>query len=340
MDHSGRLQFLFDKYLQRQCTKPELEELISLLQEADADELLTPAMQTLWQQVKEDKTVYPVDWDSMYSTISKSEEGLVELGRRKHHPLWSAKYKVAAVIITLGIGTAAYWYATGRFDHNNNRPQAAIPVQQQVYKNQTIHLPDGSRVILKADSKLHYPSAFTGTTREVSLEGEGYFDIQHNPKQPFLVHAGKITTRVLGTAFDIKAYPADNTVEITVTRGRVQVMRENKNLGLVNANQQISFNKKTETYALQKVDVKPIVAWKPQEIVFNDISMLEAAKKIEQQFNMVVEFVNPAIKECRVSATFSEDDTLNEMLTVICGVLKANYTIQNNKISIDGKACN
>lgn len=335
-----RLQFLFDKYLKKQCTRPELEELIALLQEADAGELLTPSMQSLWDQLKEDKTDYPVDWDRMYETISKSEEQLAVFNQPVHRNSRTLKYAMAAAIIILCAGTAAYWYASGRYNRKNEQAQAAAPVQSPVYKIQTIHLPDGSTVILKADSKLHYPAAFTGTTRDVYLEGEGYFDIRHKARQPFLVHTGKITTRVLGTAFDIKAYPSDEAVEITVTRGRVQVMQNNKSLGLLTANQQISFNKTSDAFQLKKVDVQPIVAWKPAEILFDDITMQEAMKKIEQKFNVVIEFANPAIKDCRVTATFSEGDMLNEMLTVICGVIKADYTILNNKIIIDGKACN
>src|SRR6185312_10166531 len=208
-----------------------------------------------------------------------------------------------------------------------------------VNKRQTIHLPDGSTAILNADSHLDYPSAFTGRTREIYLSGEAYFDIKHDPSKPFLVHTGKIVTRVLGTAFDIRAYPDDETIKVTVTRGKVQVLKENKSLGLLTANQQISFSKTTEQAIRKTVDSKALVAWKPEEIAFNDISMLDAAKKIEERFNVQVEFANPLIKNCRVTATFSEDDMLDEMLTVVCGVTKSEYTIQNNKIIIDGKGC-
>jgi ferric-dicitrate binding protein FerR (iron transport regulator) len=89
----------------------------------------------------------------------------------------------------------------------------------------------------------------------------------------------------------------------------------------------------------QVVDTRPLVAWKPQEISFNDISMAEAADSIRQRFGMTVEFANPAIKNCRVTATFSEDDMLDEILAVICGVTRSDYMIQNNKIIINGKGC-
>jgi transmembrane sensor len=68
--------------------------------------------------------------------------------------------------------------------------------------------------------------------------------------------------------------------------------------------------------------------------------MEEAARKIEQRFAIPVEFVHQSAKNCRVTATFSEDDLVEELLTVICAVSKTEYTITNNKIIIDGKGCN
>jgi transmembrane sensor len=70
-------------------------------------------------------------------------------------------------------------------------------------------LPDGTTVVLNKKSKLSYPVEFTGSTREVFLTGEAFFDVAHNPSKPFKVHTGVFVTKVLGTAFSIKAYPGD-----------------------------------------------------------------------------------------------------------------------------------
>jgi ferric-dicitrate binding protein FerR (iron transport regulator) len=251
-------------------------------------------------------------------------------------------YKVAAVLILCMIVSAAYWALTG----HNRKSRSQLPsakgvdgILSALNKKQVIHLPDGSTVILNADSKLDYPAAFAGKYREVFLSGEGYFDIVRHSRMPFLVHTGNITTRVLGTAFNIKAYPADESIEVTVTHGKVQVERENKNMGLLTDSQQISFHKKTEEYIQKKVDTRLVVAWKPAEIRLDDVTMEEAAEKIGQRFNVLIEFANPAIKACCVTATFYEDDMLNEIMTVICGVSQSNFSIHDDKIIIDGKGC-
>jgi ferric-dicitrate binding protein FerR (iron transport regulator) len=344
MSDAHRLRFLFDKYLKQQCSDEEVEELVKLLHNADNNDALVAPMQELWERIKNRQATNQVDWEKMYTNISGTKENNSASyisQTRSHKQTWMKA--AAAMILLIGI-SGTFWYLASKKTRIPNQVAIAEPIAaiktQQPNQTQTIHLPDGSTVILNAESKLNYPSSFAGKSREVFLTGEGYFDIKHNPNQPFLVHTGKITIRVLGTAFDIKAYPSDKSVEVTVTRGKVQVLNENKSLGLITANQQISFSKITAAVLEKTVDTKPILAWKPSEIIFNDITMLEAAKKIEQKFNTTVEFANPAIKDCRVSATFSEDDMLEEMLTVICEVTKSNYAIAKNKIVIDGKGCN
>jgi transmembrane sensor len=343
MDTGSRLTSLFSKYLQRRCTPEEVAELVGLLQQAEATEDLTRPMQALWQQVKEERVEHEVDWDKMYGIIRNTEEDLMTLNQRRNSHTRRIWFRLAAASVLVLLALSAWWGLTA------NRRQAPAVTQTlgangsahpSLNKKQIIHLPDGSTVILNNNSKLDYPAAFTGRTREVYLAGEGYFEIIRQSNKPFLVHTGKITTRVLGTAFNIKAYPAEGAIEVTVTHGKVQVFREDRSVGLLTADQQISFSTGTEQVAQKKVDTRPVVAWKPAEINFDDITMQEAARRIGDRFKMNVGFTNPAIKNCRVTATFYEDDLLNEIMTVICGVSQSNFTIQNNKIIIDGKGCN
>ena len=343
MDDQLKLQSLFSKYLERSCTPEEVKELIGLLQAAKGEETLTEQMEALWQEIKEDPSEYPVDWDKMYGMIRQTEEDLIVLNQRRNTQVRRNWTQAAAAALILLLSSAFFWVILG---NRNNIPGQVQPQdrtaagQKTPNKKQIIHLPDGSTVILNENSKLDYPKFFTGKTREVSLSGEGYFDVIHLASQPFLVHTGKITTRVIGTAFNIKAYPEDEAIEVTVTRGRVQVEKENIKMGLLSANQQIRFSTKTEGYVQKRVDIQHVIAWKPDEINFDDITMQEAARQIGQRFNSTIEFANPAIKDCRITATFYAIDKLNEIMTVICGVSQSNFTIDNNKIIIDGKGCN
>jgi ferric-dicitrate binding protein FerR (iron transport regulator) len=274
-------------------------------------------------------------------------------------PDWNViRWRAVAAAFLLLAATAAYWSVTirrspaggGVAGPSGGQP-AGVAVRtgsrteagghgQTAENKKVIHLPDGSMVILNKYSTLDYTAFGPSGTREVTLNGEAYFDIVHRPGQSFLVHTGKIVTRVLGTAFNIKAYAAESSIEVTVDHGKVQVLKGNANMGMLSDRQQIRFDRGTESYRSQKVNVKPVIAWKPVEISFDDITMEEATRQIGQRFNVAFSFVNPALKDCRVTATFYMEDDLDQIMTVICGVNQSNFVIKGDKIAIDGKGCN
>jgi transmembrane sensor len=379
MDSSQRLQELFSRYLQRDCQPAEVEELVMLLGQADAEETLSAPMHDLWAELKAHPVEYSVDWGNMYSQVSQVDDDLSALKRRRMALVrrigWRGigvgrtGWRVAAAVFLLLAGSLVYWSVSMGRRSGDGRAIAGragaesegVSVQtaagtrtaagasgaavvagrgQAIEKKRVVHLPDGSTVILNKHSQLDYPVAFASGAREVTLRGEAYFDIVHRPGQPFLVHTGKIVTNVLGTAFNIKAYPGEREIEVTVDHGKVQVLKGRVSLGLLTDNQQIRYDRGTEDFARNTVNLKPVIAWKPVEISFDDITMEEAAREIGQRFNVTVAFMNPVLKDCRVTATFYQEDDLDEIMTVICGVSQSNFVIKGDKIVIDGKGCN
>jgi transmembrane sensor len=365
LSSSHRLTELFDRYLRRDLAPAEVEEFVSLLGQADAEELLTEPMRRVWEELKPGTAVGPeagehsVDWDRMFRRVSRVEDGLILAqgvgGRRREVWRWRA---VAALFFGLA-GVAAYWSVSYRSPGDRAVVAAAGPVavaakgdsagRRNVLSWQTsenkkvVHLPDGSIVILNKQSSLEYKVA---GIREVTLNGEAYFDIVHRPEQAFLVHTGSIVTRVLGTAFNIKAYSTDKAIEVTVDHGKVQVLKGAANMGLLSDKQQMWFDRGTETYHEQRVSLKPVMAWKPVEISFDDITMEEAARKIGERFKVDFAFVNPSLKACRITATFYMEDDLDQIMTVICGVNQSKFEIRGGvggaegMVTIDGKGCN
>ena len=347
MDDLSRLQELFALYQQRRCTAAEVAELIGLLQQADAEAALSGPMQELWESFRGHTSEYPVDWDTMYSRISRSEDDLYTLSRRSgrsHRVL----YAIAAVLVLALLIPSVWWLYSGR-GRGTEKTQPVVATTGQgsktapvseLQKRRVLHLPDGSTVILNRNSRLDYIPGFTSAVREVYLTGEAFFDIVRVPGKPFLVHTGKVTTRVLGTSFNIRAYPADKAIEITVEHGKVQVMDEKINMGLLTDAQQMRLEADKDQYKFGKVDVAAITAWRPQEIRFDDITLSDIGRQIERRFGRTVRFANPALENCRVTASFYEDDGLEEIMTVICGISQSTWSAQENVIVIDGKGCN
>lgn len=344
MDQPIRLQFLFDRYLSGTCSPEEVEELVHLLRQEGADLYLDERMRALWRQSGDD--AHPVDWDRMLEDIQRSDAELSRLsggrgagpGRLRGAGLrdaWRRRGRLVAwsTVAAAALGVGAWWV----WPASKTAP-ATVAVASSKPAIHTVHLPDGSTVVLNTGSRLDYPTAFTGKTREVYLSGEGYFDIRSVPGQPFLVHSGQLTTRVLGTTFDIKAYPGQN-IDITVTRGKVQVLRDSRSLGTLVANQQIHFVPESSTVRQARVDTGPIVAWKPSEIFYDNITMDSAARNLALRFGVTVTFTHETLKACRVTATFSPDDGIEEILTVLCGVTQSTYVVRGKTVTLEGNGC-
>jgi len=349
MDDPSRLHELFYLYQQRRCTAAEVEELIKLLQQADAEESLSGPMLDCWQQLRRHATEYPVDWDAMYRRISRSEEDLYTLHQRRA-PSYKTIYAIAAIMILAMLIPAAWWLMTRRTSAvaktvsqpavTQTSPGHQHPLPSELEKRRVLHLPDGSTVTLNKNSRLDYTPGFTGVAREVYLTGEAFFDIVRAPGKPFLVHTGEVTTRVLGTSFNIRAYPSDKAIEITVAHGKVQVTEKKINMGLLTDAQQLRLEANKDQYSFRKVDVDSIIAWRPREVRFDDITLREVAEKIKSRFGRSVHFTNKILEKCRVTASFYEDDSLEEIMTVICGISQSTWSAQGDVIIVDGKGCN
>jgi ferric-dicitrate binding protein FerR (iron transport regulator) len=102
-------------------------------------------------------------------------------------------------------------------------PNVAAVIAAPRGAKKSMQLPDGSKLWLNAGSKIVISNTFTSGNREVSLEGEAFFDVKHDGQHPFIIHVGRLDVRVLGTTLNVRAYPGDSTMEATLINGKVEV---------------------------------------------------------------------------------------------------------------------
>lgn len=328
MDHL-RLTYLFQRYLLGTCSNQEESELIQYITENDNAQV-NILLNTLWHNPSE--------------TLSRKQQErilneILSYGKVISHPRKENRFigmKIAASIVLImffGIGSYQVFFS----DPLNS---AVKEIAEQHTAHQFIKLPDGSTVLLNEGSTLKYPDSFSEkNSREVSLIGEAFFDIMHDPTKPFVVHTGKLSTTVLGTSFNVKAY-ADDDITVTVTRGKVKVSDDTKVLGVITPDQQITFFKNTQQAQQQVVRASEVVAWADKDIYFDDVSMLDAIKRLENRFHIQITFKNEKIKDCRFTATFLKGEDLNQILEVICEFNHVKYTKDDSgNIEISGNGC-
>ena len=267
---------------------------------------------------------YPADqaWEKVAARIQESTSLKQTIFRRLiRNPL----YRLAAAILF-----AALLLVSGYEVYNSATSKKMLEVSATNQILKTFTLPDGSMVSLNTDTKIKYPKIFAGNTREVSIEGEAFFQVKPNKEKPFIIHAGSAQIKVLGTSFNVNAYPAAKLVEVIVETGKVQVSAqtaESKELILMPG------DKGTLVYSgnslLKSTNADPnFLAWKTRNLIFKATSLAEVIVSLEKVYKVNIRLADPRLNELLLTAQFN-DYSLDFILKVIENTLK----IETQKIN-------
>lgn len=150
-------------------------------------------------------------------------------------------------------------------------------------------LPDGSKVELNACTTIKYPNQFEGKERKIELMGEAYFQISKNEKKPFVVHTAGFNVKVLGTKFNVKAYPENEIASVSVENGKVQVDLPEA-MARLTANEQIQINSFSHEYAKRKEDYRNATAWMQSKLHYDNASLHDVIKDLERYYNCRFKF--------------------------------------------------
>ena len=243
---------------------------------------------------------------------------------------WS---KIAATLVLL-LGIAALLVYYKPFS------PAYITVVNPSGKIQIIQLPDSSYVSLNANSTLRYAKNFKNH-RNLELSGEGYFKVTHDPSNPFIVKAGDVETTVLGTSFNIKAYPSLSTTAVSVISGRVKVEHEKKKLGILYPSDRLQYDRVQQTMNLATVDTNSVIAWTAGKLQFEGTPFSEIAGTLENWYGVKIVLTNPGMGSCRYYMSFDNTTTLEKLLATMSAITEMQYSINKNKntVTISGKEC-
>lgn len=160
-----------------------------------------------------------------------------------------------------------------------------------------LRLSDGTHIWLNADSEIRFPVQFSGATRQVSLKGEAYFVVTKDSLRPFIVDAcGKMKIEVLGTEFNVQAYPADEMLSTTLNRGKIRVGVGDRSLEL-RPDQQAVCDLQQNTFRLKEVKADYFSAWKDGKFIFEDERLENILNHLARWYNIAVFYQNNDIKD-------------------------------------------
>lgn len=249
--------------------------------------------------------------------------------RRNRRLLWMRVASAAAVVLLCMAGWLAYeaW-----------RPAPMLMVST-LAETRTVVLPDQTEVTLNRYSTLSYPERFKEKRRKVHLQGEAYFEVAKDAEHPFIVKAEAVKVQVLGTHFNVEAYPGDAEVRTTLLEGSVAVSLKGENQRLVLApNESAIYNKEKGTLIQEAAPgAKNEILWRKGIILFDQLPLHEIARQLSNAFQTDIRIDDPQLQNYRMTATFDTNEDLTQILDLLKNAGNFNYKKENNTITLTTK---
>jgi len=333
-------EHLLLQYLLRQTSAEDNTRIEAWLMENKGNRLLLDRLETLWAEAgKLTPSPVAVDtdaaWQRFSALIDRQEKGDSRPIARFPVTMHYLRYAmVAAAVLVLLIGI----FAVYRF--------AAKPAQQlEMVAGMTLltdTLPDGSPVALRAGSRLTFPDQFDKRFREVRLTGEAFFKVRPDRDQPFIVVAGKAIIRVVGTAFDVKAFPGRD-ITVAVEEGMVQLFTIDPVSGDT-ASILLEEGMKGYLPAGKMIPVRidshnpDELFWLDHQLVFRETDLALVIDILERNYKVRIRVSDPRINHCRLTATFT-DEPIDRIMNVVAASFNLELNIENRNYLLQGTGC-
>lgn len=246
-------------------------------------------------------------------------------------PLWKRfgfLYRsVAAVLLLVVLSASLLFY----FNYTSLPVPVYTTASTPTGQVKLITLSDGSQVWLNGHSKLKYPKQFHGTTRELYLEGEAFFEVARDTTKPFMVHAGSLHTKVLGTAFNIRSYRNSSLARVSVARGKVAVSEGQQQVVLI-ADEEVSYHKQNKLMIKSEYDGKVLDWWqKGGSYQFREETLADVAIMLRSKFGKEITITNASLAAKKITASFDNTESLQD----VTDALKFIVGLQVKHISTD-----
>lgn len=334
---------LITRYFSGETTEDELRLLSEWLKADVQNELLFTQFRKTWQMVEKQKIHSSLnldqEWKAMQAKIATSDSGkdhpakVISLTQNKNHIPFSFRntWKIAATVTILLAASFILYFNISKLRETTITAQTSNIVHV---------LPDGTVVSLHAGSQIKYASAFDSKIRKVKLKGEAYFEVAHDKSKPFIVSSGNACVEVLGTKFNVNSKTRSGNMEVVLTSGKVSVYyktnpKENVLLDpgekavLIPEQKQISKSANTDANYM---------AWKTRVLVFDNETLAQVVNTIQNVYQIPVKLANPALSECRVTASF-DNQSIGSVLQVIKETLDLQVKQNGKEIEISGNGC-
>jgi len=285
------------KYLSDNMVSEEREELFAWVEEDTEHKALFEESLEVWEAAVPPEVPLKVNTDAAWSKMERRMTNKQQLEEAESTlevvSMIRPILRVAAAAILLLM--AGLWYFR---DYEASKIKEAAIVLTSPTETTTVDLPDGSKVWLNKKSELKFNKLFE--QRIVELKGEAFFEVAKKEGQSFEIYAGDSKTTVLGTSFNIRAYPEEKFVEVAVATGKVNFVAEHQQEKptILTKNQYATYSKATTEVKREVGSQINAIIWKNQELYLEGNTLGEIIEDLERYFNIEIEVINPILLQC------------------------------------------
>ncbi|MGV8137222.1 MAG: FecR family protein [Mangrovibacterium sp.] len=324
MDSENKIWTLIGGQLNHELSEEELSLFETIVQD-EREKRLFNRMETIHSGLNEMKQIHRFSKDSSWFKIGRH----IRQTKLRRQIIRTVAY-AAIVVMVFFIGNVFYskWFSED------------IPVQYakiDVNYGQTCHLTlfDETEVWLNSGSTLRYPDRFNSGERKVYVNGEAFFKVTPNKKAPFIVHTGQMEIEVLGTSFNVSAYPNDSAQSVVLVEGSVRINNTKGNkIGELRPGQ-IAFQNPDQSIRVQQVNTSAYTTWKDGILNFREEKLEAIARKLERWYNIEIRFENENLKGCLITGTVLRDKPIDQIIDILemIAPVKFEYLIRPDKKS-------
>jgi len=328
---------LLKKFISGKCTPEEAEQVRKFLLRPENSDELEKILDDQWNCFEAEQPSVSVmnEWQSEFERRKKNLAVDVERRRNRGNiRKWSYIATAACLIPILFFITFHSVQKKGEYNHLIRATLAEV--RTSAGETSELTLPDGTTVFIGPKSRLGYPEKFDGAMREVSLEGEAFFDVVKNPEQPFVIVSGEISTRVLGTSFKVEAY-SGSPASVSVVTGKVRVARREqektgKELAVLTPGKQVKYDSVSETAEVSDFNILDVSQWKEGHLMFRSVAVKDVLRNLERWYDVRITVENPGWEDKKIQLVVNGKAPVTEALETIRQITGLNYRIKDGEI--------
>jgi ferric-dicitrate binding protein FerR (iron transport regulator) len=326
------------KFCKGNYSKEEFQRIKAFFQDKESADSLEEHLQSHWNECKDSSIGDEAEFDRILNNVlhvvNAEPKKLLKVERLTFAKRFFTGFSHVAAVLVIPLLVSLFLFL------RHDKPDQTLFADNVVKVSRGVvsylHLPDGTQVWLNSGSRLSYSNSFNKENRNVTLEGEAYFEVTKNTKKPFIVRGKEVAVKVLGTKFNVKSYNEDASVAVTLLEGSVH-LSDITNLAsslVLKPNEQATFIKENNIITNKKVNAENACEWIHGNLIFDDEEFGQIAKCLERQYNITINIQDREIEQLHFYGKFKNSQPIDEILNIMTANQKFHYDQKENVITL------